>query len=278
MTSFSVIIPAYQAAHTIARAVGSALRQTHPPLEVIVCDDGSTDDIEAALAPYRQVRLVRQDNRGVSAASNRAAAEASGDFIVKLDADDEWLPGRLEAIDAFLRRFAELDIVTTDATVVFLDGTRRRYYADRPAFPEPRDQRLAIICDNFIFGSAAVRRTMFNRAGGFQVNVPHQGEYECWIRLILSGSRAGLVPEELAFYHLQPGSLSTRSTKRLLTIRSTLDHVQREFDISADERAHITVRRRRLLRQYRLAQVRFAAERFRDLTANPMRRWFPNGG
>jgi hypothetical protein len=57
-----------------------------------------------------------------------------------------------------------------------------------------------------------------------------------------------------------------------------LDHVQREFDISADERAYITVRRRRLLRQYRLAQVRFAAERFRDLTANPMRRWFPNGG
>lgn len=259
--SFSVIIPAHEAAHTIGRAVRSALTQTHAPREIIVCDDGSTDDIVGALAPYPGVKLVRQDNRGVSAASNRAAQEASGDFIVKLDADDEWMPGRLAAMDALVRDTRGLDIVTTDAIVVEHDGSTRRYYADLPPFPEPHEQRIAIIRGNFIFGSAAVRRVAFEQAGGFRIDVPYQGEYECWIRLILGGSRAGLVREPLAYYHRRPGSHSARPWARAATILDTLRQARGRFELSRAERRAILLRSLRLLLSPRGGRLRAAIDR-----------------
>src|SRR5215212_948346 len=97
--SFSVIIAAHQAAPFIADALASVARQTLPPLETIVCDDGSTDDLAGALAPYAEtVVLIRQPHRGVGAAKDTAARAASGDFVAVLDADDIFLPRRLEAL------------------------------------------------------------------------------------------------------------------------------------------------------------------------------------
>src|SRR4051794_499335 len=84
--SFSVLIPAYQAAATIGEAIASAREQTVPPTEILVCDDGSTDGLEAALAPHRDaIRLLRQENRGATAARNALLGVASGDFVAPLD-------------------------------------------------------------------------------------------------------------------------------------------------------------------------------------------------
>ena len=97
--TFSVVIAAYNAAETIGEAVDSALGQTVAPLEVIVCDDGSTDDIEGALRPYAgRLKLLRKENGGPSSARNLAARAASGEFVAVLDADDVFLPERLEAL------------------------------------------------------------------------------------------------------------------------------------------------------------------------------------
>ena len=127
--SLSVIVAAYQAAEVIGDAVGSALGQTVPPLEVIVCDDGSTDDLAGALAPFGdRVRLLRQANGGEAAAKNAAAAAASGDYVVVLDADDVFEPERLEALGACLAARPDLDLLTTDGWVE-LGGRRvRRVY------------------------------------------------------------------------------------------------------------------------------------------------------
>src|SRR5436305_10109763 len=114
--AFSVIVAAYEAAGTIAAAIDSALAQTLAPHEVIVCDDGSTDDLEGALAPYRdQIVLIRQENAGEGAAKNAAARAATGDFVVVLDADDRFLPERLEALCELAVARPDLDIPTTDA-------------------------------------------------------------------------------------------------------------------------------------------------------------------
>jgi len=84
--TFSVAIAAYQAAETLGAAVESALSQTLPPLDVVVCDDGSTDDFAGAIAPFRdRVVLLRQENRGEAAAKNAAAAAASGEFVAFLE-------------------------------------------------------------------------------------------------------------------------------------------------------------------------------------------------
>src|SRR5262249_40387408 len=92
----SVIIPAYRAAGVIGRAVASALGQTRPPDEILVVDDGSPDDVTAALTPFGDhVRLVRQPNGGASSARNRGLDETGGEPIAFLDADDYWEPDKL---------------------------------------------------------------------------------------------------------------------------------------------------------------------------------------
>src|SRR5215216_4245244 len=90
--TFSVIIAAYQACAYISDAIESVFAQTLRPIELIVCDDGSTDDLEGALAPRREsITLLRKENGGEASAKNAAARAASGDFIAILDADDVYL-------------------------------------------------------------------------------------------------------------------------------------------------------------------------------------------
>lgn len=131
--SVSVIIPCYNTAPYLREALDSALAQTPPPLEVIVVDDGSTDDSAAIAGSYGPpVRVVRQANRGQAAARNRGIAEARGDWIALLDADDVWLPQKTA------RQFEALEEAGRDVVCVYCDfyrfcGDRR---VDEPRWPE----------------------------------------------------------------------------------------------------------------------------------------------
>lgn len=223
--SFSVIIAAYEAAATVAEAVESALAQTVPPVDVIVCDDGSTDDIEGALGPYlEQIVFLRKENGGEASAKNAAAHAASGDFVVILDADDVFLPERLEALGQLAAARPDLDLLTTDATLEVDGKVVRRCYTDAFRF-DVANQRSAILEQNFVFGLAGVRRARLLEIGGFDESIRWTTDWDCWIRLIFSGSRAGLVPEPLARYRLNEGSLSSQRAAhiqgRLLTLAKT---------------------------------------------------------
>src|SRR5262249_53680055 len=93
----SVFIPAYNHARFLASTIDSALSQPLTPSEIIVVDDGSTDDTSSVLGTFgHEIRVLRQNNRGVAAARNRGAAMATGDYLAFLDADDVWLPQKLE--------------------------------------------------------------------------------------------------------------------------------------------------------------------------------------
>lgn len=108
----SVIIPAFNAESTLPRAIDSVLSQTLPPYEVIVVDDGSTDGTTDVAAAFEGVRLVRQENRGVSAARNRGVELASGDWIAFLDADDYYYSRRLEDTATALAKVPDADFIT----------------------------------------------------------------------------------------------------------------------------------------------------------------------
>lgn len=105
---FSVIIPLYNKAHTILRTLNTVLCQTYTDFEIVIIDDGSTDNgaqiIESSLKDAR-VNIVRQNNKGVSAARNRGVKESKGDYIAFLDADDEWLPSYLEKVVEAIEKF-----------------------------------------------------------------------------------------------------------------------------------------------------------------------------
>ena len=202
--SFSIAIAAYQAAATIGDALESAFAQTLPPLDVAVCDDGSTDGLEAAVAPWRDgIAYVRQENRGEAAAKNAAARATSGEFVAFLDADDRYHTERLEALAELAGARPDLDVLTTNADLEVAGEVVGRYYPDiAPVFPT-EDQSLAIIRrDTAVFGAAAVRREVFESVGGLNERLRSGDDWELWMLLALAGSSFGLVDEPLYRYRV----------------------------------------------------------------------------
>ena len=221
--TFSVIIAAYQAADTIRDALDSIRRQTVRPLEIIVCDDGSTDDLDSALEPYlEEIVLLRKENGGEASAKNAAAFAARGDFVLVLDADDVFLPDRIAGLAELAQQRPDLDILTTDAYLVAEGQVLRRAYDSSWRF-EVDDQRRAILEQNFVFGLAAVRRSRLLEHGGFDESILWTTDWDLWLRMIVAGSRAGCVDEPLAHYRLHEASLTARRRDLLLGKLATLD-------------------------------------------------------
>jgi glycosyltransferase involved in cell wall biosynthesis len=204
--TFAVIMAVYQGADTVGEAVESALSQTRPPREVILCDDGSTDDLERALDPYRtRITLLRQANSGQAAALNAAARAASSDFVAILDQDDVYLPTRLEALEALATERPDLDLVTTDE---YLEVGGQIVGRHLEHIPFPLDQqRIAVLRSGFL-AHPAIRRSLFLEHGGFDESFRVGADVECWTRLLLAGARVGMVAQPLMRYRLHPGAVS----------------------------------------------------------------------
>jgi GT2 family glycosyltransferase len=265
--TFSVLIAAYQAADTIGDAVMSALEQTTPPLEIIVCDDGSTDDLEDALSPYLpHIQLIRQSNRGEAAAKNAAARRARGEFVVILDADDVFLPRRLEALGELATNRPDLDLLTTDA-ILEVDGVPVRRCYDSTFTFDVADQRRAILERNFIFGLAAVRREALFAVDGFDEALRYAMDWDCWLRLLARGARAGLVDAPLARYRLRATGLSAQRGRLLHGRVAVLERAVSNPDLTPAEH---DLARREARRQLALASVVEASESLR--AAGPDRR------
>jgi glycosyltransferase involved in cell wall biosynthesis len=236
LPTLSVIVTTYEVASIVHEAIESVLRQTLPPYEVIVCDDGSTDDIEGALEPFRdQILFLRKQHGGEASAKNAAAGAASGDFVVILDADDVFFPERLESIAEAAAARPDLDVITTDAYLEVDGRIVRRCYDGRWRF-EIKDQRRELLRRNFVFGLAAVRREVLLRHGGFDETILWTTDWDCWIRLVLAGSRIGCVDEPLALYRLREDSLSARREEITLGKIMSLEKTRRDPRLTDEER------------------------------------------
>ncbi|GAA3757060.1 glycosyltransferase [Terriglobus aquaticus] len=156
--SVSVIIPSYNCARYLPRAIESALAQTYTDLEVIVVDDGSTDNTAEVIQPYLdRIRYIRQANKGLPGARNTGIRASQSEFVALLDADDAWLPDKLERQ---MPRFQDpaVTIVFTDLSVEYADGsTKPSFLAERPLTCEG-DVTDAYIQSRFLFPSAMVFR------------------------------------------------------------------------------------------------------------------------
>jgi glycosyltransferase involved in cell wall biosynthesis len=236
--SFSIVIPAYQAASFVADAVESALSQTLPPREVIVCDDGSTDDLMGALAPYAsRIVLIRKENGGVASARNAGVGIASSDFVAFLDADNRYLPEYLEAVSELATARPDLDIVTTDAYLELDSRVYGRYYRGKARFVGG-DQRRGIIHQHFVFGNCAIRREALLAVGGYD-DTAFAEDTDLFVRLILAGSRAGLVDEPVCVYRIRAGSLSSNRAVSLRAGVEVLARARTHPSLTPDELSYL---------------------------------------
>jgi glycosyltransferase involved in cell wall biosynthesis len=198
MPTVSVVVPAFNAATTIRRALDSALAQVGCSVDVVVVDDGSTDGTYRLLEEYAgRIRVVRQVNGGVASARNAALDVSRGDFVAFLDADDEWLPIKLEKQ---LRRFSEgVDVVYSGAYYVTATGTPvkgRSVYLEGDLLPRLMD-------GNFILASSVVARAeCFARTEmRFPPGLRLGEDYAMWVRLALQ-HRFAVVREPLVRYQV----------------------------------------------------------------------------
>lgn len=239
---FSVVIAVYQGSAHVGRAVSSALDQTQPPHEVIVVDDGSTDDLEQALAPYRdRIMLLRQENHGAASARNRGMDAATGDWAVVLDHDDYWAPNRLELIARRIEADPLVGLVTTDAIVVDDSEMPIRRYYDRVDFPEER-QLDELLKTNFVFGSAAFPLDAARRLGGFSEDLRHVEDYDLWLRLVLDGATVALVDEAVAYYRIHAANKSHNQANMSAHKRRVLAGLLDEYDLTSSQRRVIVER------------------------------------
>jgi glycosyltransferase involved in cell wall biosynthesis len=236
--SFSIVITAYEAAATVADAVRSALTQTHPAHEVIVVDDGSSDDLDAALAQFGdRIGLVRKENGGGASARNVGVAAASGEFMAILDADDVYHPRRLEALAELARARPDLDLLTTDARFIVAGKETGRFAAANPFATE--DQRQAIFAGCFVGGWPAVRLTSLRAIGGFDERMRIAYDWDCWLRLILAGAQAGLVERPYYDYVLHSGSLASGRVASLWERVRLLEKALENPDLRPTERGSL---------------------------------------
>ncbi len=244
----SVVIPTYNCAALLPAAIESALGQAGAEVEVIVVDDGSTDDTEAVVRPYlERIVFIRQKNRGLPGARNRGIEVAKGAYIALLDADDAWMTGKLERQ---MPRFgdAEVGVVYSDFSVRYADGRlQKSYLVNRPLAGEGYVLERYIE-SRFLFPSTMVfRRECFESCGVFDEEMLACEDIELFARMCLRW-KVALVNEPLVLRYEGSHNITSNSEKMSeYTILALNKVMQKEPQLPEPARAAI---RKELGQQY----------------------------
>ncbi len=178
----SVIIPVFNRPQMVQRALRSVLEQTEPPLEIIVIDDGSTDETPSVLNTFvPQVQIIRQPNKGVSAARNAGILQARGDWIALLDSDDQWLPNKLQLAREFVTAHPQIRIFQTEE-IWIRHGKRvnpRKKHQKHGGWIFKQSLPLCIVSPSAV----VIHKSVFETVGLFDETFPVCEDYDLWLRV-----------------------------------------------------------------------------------------------
>ena len=223
MTSVSAIIPAYNAEKFIEATIKSILAQTHGSIEIIVVDDGSTDNTPSLLHQFHsEIKLVSQENLGVAAARNIGAKIAKGEFLAFLDADDLWMP---EKIACQLTRILDADMIYTDRANFGELGGLSDLKSEANDLREGMIYQTLLTEGNFItLSSVMIRASVFDKLGGFNEARELSGveDWELWLRVAKS-HKIAVVDKSLVKYRVHADGISKNISAMFAAQERVLD-------------------------------------------------------
>jgi glycosyltransferase involved in cell wall biosynthesis len=231
----SVVIPAYNYAHYLPQAIASVLAQTHSTLELLIVDDGSTDNTRAVVAAMADPRLryLWQENAGLSASRNTGLRSASHEFVAFLDADDLWMP---EFLATAMRRFVELPaefaVVATGTERMDADGQARTSPAFTVLSTGELTSRFFCLRNRPLSSSVVVKARACLEAGGFDTTLRSSEDRDMWIRLTARGHRFFYVNEPLARIRRHPKNMSKNAPRMKANSQRVLARAWRSGAVS----------------------------------------------
>jgi len=259
----SVIMPAYNVEPYVGDAIGSALAQTFTDLEVIVVDDGSTDETAQAVRTLARqdsrVKLVQQPNRGLAGARNSALRASRGEFLALLDSDDVWEPTFLEQQLAILHARPDVDIVTGNGW--YLGGAKHGQVARPQPDPRPAPELASIIGDEWsVFIMSVFRRHVYTGIGPFDESMRSNEDYDFWLRAAVAGFTFARNDTPLGHYRVRSDSLSASNIRML---RGILHVYTKLRPVIADRAREMSILQRQIVRfesELLAAEARLALE------------------
>ncbi|MBP6824560.1 MAG: glycosyltransferase [Acidobacteria bacterium] len=237
----SIIIPAYNSAPFLAETLGSAFAQTYRDFEIIVINDGSTDNTDEVLAEFLgRIIYIKQPNRGVMAARNAGLKAARGRYIALLDSDDLLMPRFLEALIGMLEADPALSVAYPNARYFGWPKHDGKLHQDVFPVSEPVTFDRALKRECYIFGLLVFRREVIEALGGYDESLAGQGaeDFELWLRMLQHGYRFKFTREVLALYRWRQDSLSNTSVKILSCVVSVYEKLLRG-ELTDDQRQWI---------------------------------------
>ena len=182
-------MPVYNRARFVQAAIDSVLVQTMPDLELLVVDDGSTDDSVACIAAVAdpRLRLLRRPHAGISATMNAGLTAARGEYVARLDSDDLWRPELLAVLVPLLDARPDAAAVSARALCITADGTPTAHHLGMPPH-QPDDSLSSLLWDDFTCNIATLaRRACLERAGGYDESLAVSEDWDLWLRVARQG-------------------------------------------------------------------------------------------
>ncbi len=219
MSKVSVIIPAYNSARFLPETIESVLAQTYKDYEIIVVDDGSTDNTREILAPYfDKIKYIYQQNQGAAKARNTAIKHSQGEYIAFLDADDVWLPEKLHIQVDYLNNNPEIAMVYSLSLSINIDGKQiGKKSRHRNLYSGDIFNKL-FVKNFFTTSTVVVRKRVLNTIGLFDESLINSQDRDLWLRITREFRVSG-IDKHLCKYRQTPGSLSKKNRENVFKFR-----------------------------------------------------------